>query len=45
MHGVRTTLLERQAAALGLPCRQLLLPEMPSMATYEQLMGTSMRDL
>ena len=45
MHGVRTTLLERQAAALGLPCRQLLLPEMPSMATYEQLMDTSMRDL
>ena len=45
MHGVRTTLLERQAAALGLPCRQLLLPEMPSMAIYEQLMGDTMRDL
>lgn len=45
MHGVRTTLLERQAAALGLPCRQLLLPEMPSMATYEQLMGDTLREL
>ena len=45
MHGVRTALLERQAAALGLPCHQLLLPEMPSMATYEQLMGDTMRDL
>lgn len=45
MHGVRTALLERQAAALGLPCRQLLLPEMPSMATYEQLMGDTMREL
>lgn len=45
MHGVRTALLERQAAALGLPCRQLLLPEMPSMATYEQLMGNTMREL
>ncbi|MET4073895.1 ATP-binding protein [Hymenobacter sp. UYCo722] len=45
MHGVRTALLEQQAAALGLPCRQLLLPEMPSMATYEQLMGDTMREL
>ena len=45
MHGVRTALLERQAAALGLPCRQLLLPEMPSMATYEQLMGDTLREL
>ena len=45
MHGVRTGLLERQAAALGLPCRQLLLPEMPSMATYEQLMGDTLREL
>lgn len=45
MHGVRTALLERQAAALGLPCRQLLLPEMPSMATYEQLMSATLREL
>ena len=45
MHGVRTALLERQAAALGLPCLQLLLPEMPSMATYEQLMGDTLREL
>ncbi|MCI1186322.1 diphthine--ammonia ligase [Hymenobacter sp. DH14] len=45
MHGVRTALLEQQAAALGLPCRQLLLPEMPSMATYEQLMGDTLREL
>lgn len=45
MHGVRTALLERQAAALGLPCRQLLLPEMPAMATYEQLMGDTVREL
>ena len=45
MHGVRTALLEQQAAALGLPCRQLRLPEMPSMATYEQLMGDTLREL
>lgn len=45
MHGVRTALLERQAATLGLPCCQLLLPEMPSMAIYEQLMGDTMQEL
>ncbi len=45
MHGVRTALLDRQAAALGLPCRQLLLPEMPNMATYEALMAGTLREL
>ena len=45
MHGVRTALLERQAAALGLPCCQPLLPEMPLMAIYEQLMGDTMQEL
>lgn len=36
MHGVRTELLEAQAQRLGLPLRQLRLPEAPSMAEYEQ---------
>lgn len=45
MHGVRTALLDRQAAALGLPCRQLLLPETPTMATYEHLMASTMQEL
>lgn len=45
MHGVRTALLDRQAAALGLPCRQLLLPETPTMAAYEQLMASTMQEL
>ena len=45
MHGVRTELLDRQAAALGLPCRKLFLPEMPSMAAYETLMTSTMQEL
>ncbi|MGY3091028.1 uncharacterized protein (TIGR00290 family) [Hymenobacter sp. UYAg731] len=45
MHGVRTALLDRQTAALGLPCRKLLLPETPTMAAYEQLMAATMQDL
>lgn len=36
MHGVRVALLEAQAQRLGLPLRQLRLPEMPSMPAYEQ---------
>ena len=45
MHGVRTALLDRQAASLGLPCRKLSLPETPTMAAYEQLMAATMREL
>ena len=45
MHGVRTALLDQQATALGLPCRKLFLPEMPSMDAYETLMASTMREL
>ena len=45
MHGVRAELLDRQTASLGLPCRQLFLPEMPSMDAYERLMATTMDEL
>jgi len=45
MHGVRTALLDRQAEALGLPCRKLFLPEMPSMEAYERLMASTMEEL
>ncbi|MFD2720532.1 ATP-binding protein [Hymenobacter monticola] len=45
MHGVRTTLLDRQTASLGLPCRQLFLPETPSMDAYERLMASTMDEL
>jgi uncharacterized protein (TIGR00290 family) len=45
MHGVRTALLDRQTASLGLPGRQLFLPEMPSMEAYERLMASTMAEL
>ena len=45
MHGVRTALLDQQAAALGLPCRKVFLPEMPTMAAYESQMASIMREL
>ncbi|WP_201980107.1 adenine nucleotide alpha hydrolase [Hymenobacter rubidus] len=45
MHGVRVALLQQQAASLRLPCRQLLLPEMPSMTAYEELMAATLHDL
>ncbi len=36
MHGVRVDLLEKQAEAIGIPLKQLLMPEAPSMEEYEQ---------
>lgn len=38
MHGVRTVLLDRQAAALGLPCLKVPLPSPSSNAVYEARM-------
>ena len=40
-HGVRLELLERQAAALGLPLDPVWLPSDPGMAEYEQAMGAA----
>lgn len=45
MHGVRATLLEQQAASIGIPLKKLLMPEMPSMADYERLMEQSVAEL
>lgn len=45
MHGVRLELLEAQAQRLGLPLRQLRLPEMPSMADYDQALLATLTDL
>jgi len=36
MHGVRRELLEKQAAAIGLPLHTIELPEMPGMQAYEE---------
>jgi uncharacterized protein (TIGR00290 family) len=38
MHGVRTELLIAQAASIGIPLYQIRLPEMPDMATYDNIM-------
>ncbi|HEY3845785.1 MAG TPA: hypothetical protein VGL95_01580 [Acetobacteraceae bacterium] len=37
-HGVRQSVLDRQLAALGLPCRKIFLPLPCSMADYETIM-------
>ena len=38
MHGVRRSLLEQQAASIGLPLQTIELPEQPGMQEYEQAM-------
>lgn len=38
MHGVRRTLLQAQASAIGIPLQTIELPEQPSMDVYEQTM-------
>ncbi|MBG8555294.1 Dph6-related ATP pyrophosphatase [Hymenobacter guriensis] len=45
MHGVRVELLEAQARHIGLPLKQLLLPDMPDMAAYEQQMAAALAPL
>nr|WP_067059785.1 diphthine--ammonia ligase [Mucilaginibacter sp. L294] len=40
MHGVRTELLIQQAENIGIPLYQIRLPEMPDMATYDNVMTT-----
>jgi len=38
MHGVRASLLIKQAESIGIPLYQIKLPEMPDMETYDQVM-------
>ncbi len=45
MHGVRTALLELQAASLGIPLRKVMLPEQPSMSDYEKLSSQAVKEL
>jgi len=45
MHGVRLALLEAQAERIGLPLTQLRLPEMPSMADYDQALLATLTGL
>jgi uncharacterized protein (TIGR00290 family) len=39
MHGVRVTLLQKQADSIGLPLEIVLIPEMPTMEVYENVMN------
>lgn len=39
MHGVRESLLEQQAEAIGIPLHKILLPEEPTMQEYERQMA------
>ena len=43
MHGVREEILDRQADALGLPCRKVVIPAGCVDAEYERAMGEAVR--
>jgi len=45
MHGVRRSLLEAQAKAIGLPLLTIELPEQPGMAEYEEAMLAKVQQL
>ena len=45
MHGVRVELLDKQAASLGLPSIKILMPELPTMESYEQVMNDALLKL
>jgi uncharacterized protein (TIGR00290 family) len=45
MHGVRRSLLRAQAASLGLPLREILLPAQCDNAIYEQAMAAEMEEV
>jgi uncharacterized protein (TIGR00290 family) len=45
MHGVRTDLLQAQAASMGIPLKLIELPEQPSMKEYEQEMENNVKEL
>jgi uncharacterized protein (TIGR00290 family) len=38
MHGLRLELLEAQAKSIGIPLKKMMVPEMPSMESYEKSM-------
>ncbi len=45
MHGVRRSLIEKQADAVGLPLRQVVVPEGASNEDYEESMTAALSDL
>ena len=42
MHGVRIELLEKQAESIGLPLTKMLIPEMPTMEIYDEVMKNTL---
>lgn len=45
MHGVRVALLEQQAQSIGLPLEIMLIPEMPTMEIYENVVRKTLTKL
>jgi uncharacterized protein (TIGR00290 family) len=45
MHGVRVSLLEKQAEAIGIPLKMIELPEMPGMDEYESEMEKKIEEI
>src|SRR5437764_12629374 len=45
IHGVRRELLERQAEAIGLPLRQVLIPKDCTNEIYEERLATALREV
>jgi uncharacterized protein (TIGR00290 family) len=44
-HGVRAELLEQQSTSLGIPLHKVLLPDWPTMETYDALMHKTLTEL
>lgn len=42
-HGVRVELLEQQANNIGIPLHKLVMPDMPTMATYNDIMEKNLK--
>ncbi|MBI2676031.1 MAG: diphthine--ammonia ligase [Candidatus Aenigmarchaeota archaeon] len=42
MHGVRAELLEQQAHSIGIPLHKLVMPDWPTMETYNQMMSDAL---
>ena len=44
MHGVRQELLRQQAESIGIPLHMIMVPEMPTMESYNELMEQALKE-
>ena len=44
MHGIRVELLEKQAESIGLPLTKMIIPEMPTMEIYDEIMKNTLSE-